>query len=378
MIAMIEVREVSSGKEQRDFLNFPLRMYRDCPYFAPPLYSDEKKIFRKDYVYADTCDSVFFNAYKDGVMAGRISGILQKAANEKYGEKKVRFTRFDAIDDPEVSRALFDALEKWALDKGMDTVTGPLGYSDLEREGLLIEGFDQLSTFEEQYNAEYYQHHIEALGYTKDVDWVESQIRAPKVVDEQLAKTADYLMKRNGLHFAQVKSVNDLLRRYGDKFFDLLDRSYDQIYGTVPFTDGMKKMMISNFKLIMKLKYIALIVNKDDNLVCLGICFPSLAKALQKSGGRLTPAGIVRVLWAINHPKIIDFGLIGVDQAYLKKGVTACVVSGIMGILAQPGVEYAETNLNLEDNYAIRNTWKRFDSVEHKRRRCYIKKLIKC
>ena len=133
MIAMIEVREVSSGKEQRDFLNFPLRMYRDCPYFAPPLYSDEKKIFRKDYVYADTCDSVFFNAYKDGVMAGRISGILQKAANEKYGEKKVRFTRFDAIDDPEVSRALFDALEKWALDKGMDTVTGPLGYSDLER-----------------------------------------------------------------------------------------------------------------------------------------------------------------------------------------------------------------------------------------------------
>jgi len=204
---------------------------------------------------------------------------------------------------------------------------------------------------------------------------VESQIRAPKVVDEQLAKTADYLMKRNGLHFAQVKSVNDLLRRYGDKFFDLLDRSYDQIYGTVPFTEGMKKMMISNFKLIMKLKYIALIVDKDDNLVCLGICFPSLAKALQKSGGRLTPAGLVRVLWAINHPKIIDFGLIGVDQAYLKKGVTACVVSGIMGILAQPGVEYAETNLNLEDNYAIRNTWKRFDSVEHKRRRCYIKKL---
>ena len=375
MIAMIEVREVRSRKEQRDFLNFPLRMYRDCPYFAPPLYSDEKKIFRKDYVYADTCDSVFFNAYKDGVMAGRISGILQKAANEKYGEKKVRFTRFDAIDDPEVSRALFDALEKWALDKGMDTVTGPLGYSDLEREGLLVEGFDQLSTFEEQYNAEYYQHHIEALGYTKDVDWVESQIRAPKVADEQLAKTADYLMKRNGLHFAQVKSVNDLLRRYGDKFFDLLDRSYDQIYGTVPFTEGMKKMMISNFKLIMKLKYIALIVDKDDNLVCLGICFPSLAKALQKSGGRLTPAGLVRVLWAINHPKIIDFGLIGVDQAYLKKGVTACVVSGIMGILAQPGVEYAETNLNLEDNYAIRNTWKRFDSVEHKRRRCYIKKL---
>ena len=161
---MIEIREALTGREQRAFLNFPLKMYRDNPYFVPPLYSDEKKIFRHDYVYYDTCEAVYYNAYRDGVQVGRISGILQKASNEKTGEKRVRFTRFDSINDQEVASALFKAVEDWALQKGMDTVCGPLGFSDLEREGLLIEGFDQLATFEEQYNADYYGALIEACG----------------------------------------------------------------------------------------------------------------------------------------------------------------------------------------------------------------------
>ena len=158
---MITVKEVQTKREQREFLNFPLDLYRGNPYFVPPLYGDEKKIFRKDYIYNDTCEAVYYNAYRDGKMVGRISGILQKAANEKYNEKRVRFTRFDAIDDQAVADALFGAVEAWAKARGMDTICGPLGFSDLEREGLLIEGFDQLSTFEEQYNAPYYQKLIE-------------------------------------------------------------------------------------------------------------------------------------------------------------------------------------------------------------------------
>ena len=372
---MITVKEVRTKKEQKDFLNFPLDLYKDNPNFTPPLYIDEKKIFKKDFTYSDCCDSVYYNAYKDGVMAGRIQGILQRAANEKNQEKRIRFTRFDAIDDPAVTRALFEKLEAWALSMGMDTVCGPLGFSDLEREGLLIEGFDKPATFEEQYNAPYYQHHIEALGYEKEVDWVESEIRVPKEKDESIDKAADFVMKRYKLHFGPAKNVNDFIERYGDKFFALLDTSYDKLYGTVPFTDAMKKEVISNFKLIVDLRFVAVILDENEDIVALGICFPSLAGALQKSRGRLTPAALIRVLKAVKKPKVIDFGLVGIRPEYLNRGITACFISGLYRMMEEEGIEHAETNLNLEDNYAIRNMWKRFDAVEHKRRRSYVKKL---
>ena len=372
---MIRIEEVKTKKQQKEFLNFPLKLYRDNPYFVPPLYGDEKKIFSPKYVYNDTCDSVFFLAYKDGKPAGRISGIIQRASNEKTGEKRCRFTRFDAIDDRDVSAALFAALEDWAAKHGMDTICGPLGYSDLEREGLLIEGFERLATFEEQYNAEYYQHHIESLGYQKEVDWFESMLRAPEEDDGTLKKMADYVMQRYRLHFGPAKNVNDFLKKYADGFFELLDKGYEHIYGTVPFTDGMKKMMIANFKLIIDLKYVAVILDENDRLVCLGLCFPSIAAAVQKSGGHLTPAAIVRLLCAIRHPSVLDLGLIAVAPEYLNRGVSAVIAAELVRMLKEDGVEYAETNLNLEDNYAIRNMWKRLDEVVHKKRRSYIKKL---
>ena len=372
---MIRIEEVKTKKQQKAFLDFPLNLYKDNPYFVPPLYGDEKKMFRPDYIYNDTCESVFFLAYEGEKVVGRIQGIIQNASNEKTGEKRCRFTRFDALDDPAISKALFDALEKWACAKGMDTMCGPLGYSDLEREGLLIEGFDQLSTFEEQYNAEYYQHHIEALGYKKEVDWFESKLYAPKEDDGSLKKMADFIMQRYHLHFGPAKNVNDFLKKYVDGFFELLDVGYDKLYGTVPFTDGMKKMMVDNFKLIIDLKYVAVILDENDKLVCLGLCFPSIAKAVQKSGGRLTPGAIVRLLKAIKKPSVLDLGLIAVSPEYLNKGVSAVIASELVRMLKEDGIDYAETNLNLEDNYSIRNMWKRFDEVNHKKRRSYVKKL---
>lgn len=374
-MADIIVREARTKKEQKDFLEFPLKLYRDNPCFVPPLYGDEKKIFRKDYVYYDTCEAVYYNAYRDGKMVGRISGILQKVSNELRQEKRVRFTRFDTINDEAVARALFEAVETWALAKGMDTVCGPLGFSDLEREGLLVEGFEYLATFEEQYNAAYYGELIEKLGYEKEVDWTESMIKAPADYDGSLDKMTDFIMKRYNLHFGPAKSVNEFLKLYADKFFELLDKSYAQLYGTVPFTDGMKKMLISNFRLIVKLKYVAVILDENDNLVCLGACFPSIAKAVQKSGGRLTPAALVRILRALNKPKVLDLALVGVDPAYLNRGISTAIAAGLMRMLQTDGIEYAETNLNLENNFAIRNLWKRFDETQHKRRRSYVKKL---
>ncbi len=372
---MVEVREVSGARMRRQFLNFPLKLYKGNKFFVPPLYSDEKKIFKKNYVYNDTCESVFFNAYKDGVIAGRISGILQKAANEKYGEKKVRFTRFDCIDDREVSAALFEALEKWALSRGMDTVVGPLGYSDLEREGLLIEGFDQPCTFEEQYNYEYYQHHIDAHGYEKDVDWVESQIRLPDDGGENLIKLGAYLQKKSNLHISDTKNVKEFVKKYEKDFFNMLDRSYDKIYGTVPFTEGMKKMMIDNFKLLFDTRYICLILNDLEQAIAFGILLPSMSKTMNKSQGKLYPWVLPKLLHEIKHPKVFDLGLIGVDPDYLASGAVACIMAKLVELLRESGVDHCETNLNLEDNMAIRNLWRKFNATENKRRRCYIKQL---
>lgn len=372
---MLTVTEVKTKRQQKDFLNFPLKLYKDNPNFVPPLYSDEKKMFRSDYVYYDTCEATCWNAYRDGEMVGRIQGILQKAHNEKTGEKRIRFTRFDAIDDQAVADALFETLECWARSKGMDTVCGPLGFSDLEREGLLIEGFDELATFEEQYNAPYYQRLIEHLGYRKEVDWEERKIYLPEKDDGSLKKMTEFIMNRYNLHYGEAKSKREFIRRYKDGFFDLLDAGYKDIYGTVPFTEGMKEMLIDNFMLIIELKYVCVLLDENEKLICLGLCFPSLSRALQKSGGKLTPAALVRVLHDIKHPKILDFGLVAVDPEWANRGVATVISQRILEVLREGDVQYAETNLNLEDNRAIINQWKRFRAVQHKKRRSFIKKL---
>ena len=372
---MVEIRQVRTRREQREFLDFPLDLYKGNPCFVPPLYSDEKKMFRPGYVYSDCCDWICFNAYKDGRIAGRIQGIIQKAANEKNGERRVRFTRFDAVDDFEVSRALFEAVENWGREKGMDTICGPLSFSDLEREGLLIEGFDQPQTFEEQYNAPYYPQHIERLGFAKEVDWLESRIYAPEEDEEDLDKLTDFIFRRYKLHFGPSKNTRDFMKRYADGIFELIDKSYEGLYGTVPFTEGMKKLMIDNFRMVINPKYTAVILDENEKMVCFGFAIPALAPALVGTRGKFTPKVLLRLLRCIRHPKIIDLCLIGVEPAWLNRGVSVAFASAILHMLRDTDVEYAETNLNLEDNYAIQNMWRRFNAVQAKRRRAYVKKL---
>jgi len=350
-------------------------MYKGNDCFVPPLYGDEKSMFKPGFVYNETCDIVNYLAYDGDTVVGRIQGIIQKDANRKNNEKRVRFNRFDAIDSPEVAAALFGAVEEWALAKGMDTACGPLGFSDLEREGLLIDGFDQLSTFEEQYNAPYYQKLIEDLGYEKEVDWTESKLYLPEEGEETLRKMTDYVMKRYKLHFGEAKNVSDFIDKYADEFFALLDKSYEHLYGTVPFTEGMKKQLITSFKLIVDLKHVAVILDENNRVVCMGICFPSIAKAVQKSKGKLTPVALIRLLKAIKKPDVIDLGLIAVEPEYMNRGVSTILSTEIINMLKRDNIDHAETNLNLEDNFAIQNQWKRFKEVKHKRRRAFVKKL---
>lgn len=375
---MITVKEVVTRRGQKEFLNFPIDLYKGNPNFVPPLWADEMKMFRPGYVYSDCCDSVFYNAYRDGRIVGRIQGIIQRAANEKNNERRVRFTRFDAIDDLEVSRALFEAVEKWAVERGMDTACGPLGYSDLEREGLLIEGFDQLSTFEEQYNAPYYQKHIEAMGYTKEVDWLEFQLYGPESEEtlKEQEQLAEFIMKRYKLHFGPAKNGRDFLKRYADGVFRLIDDSYDKLYGTVPFTEGMKKLMMDNFSMVISTKNIAVILDENDRVVCFGMTIPALAGALAGTRGKYTPLTLLKLLRAIRRPTAIDLCLIGVDPEYLNRGISTVFAVELMHMLADKRITHAETNLNLEDNWAILNQWKRFSHKNHKRRRAYVKKLV--
>ena len=373
---MIEVKEVSSHRQRKEFISFPNRLYKDNPCYVPPLWLDERKIFKKDYIYYETCEAVYFNAYRDGVMAGRISGIIQRASNEKTGQKRVRFIRFDCIEDFEVAKALFEACEGWARSKGMDIVCGPLGFSDLEREGLLIEGFDQMNTFEEQYNAPYYQDFIERLGYEKEVDWLEYRIFAPdSEQEEEMRKMSDFVMRRYKLHFGQAKNGKDFVSKYMDGFFDILDKSYENIYGTVPFTDSMKKLLIDNFNLIIDQNHAAVILDENENVILMAICFPSIAKAMKISDGHLTPRSISTFLRDRKHPEVIDLGLIGVSPEWMNRGVSICVAAELAKMLKMAPTKYAESNLNLEDNYAIQNLWKRFNSVQNKKRRSYIKWL---
>ena len=375
---MITVREVKTRKEQKAFLDFPLDLYAGNPCFVPPLYMDEKKMFQPGYVYSDCCEFTNFLAYKDGIVAGRIQAIIQKAANEKNGEKRVRFCRFDAIDDFEVSKALFGATEQWARDKGMDTVCGPLNFSDLEREGLLVEGFDQQATFEENYNAEYYQHHIERLGYVKEVDWVGFRLYgadSPETLEE-MEQLSDFIFRRYKLHLGPSKNATDFLNRYADGIFSLLDKSYEGLYGTVPFTEGMKKLMIDNFKLVIDPRFVAVILDENENVVCFGLTFPAIAGALAGGRGKITPKTAWKLLKALRNPDALDLCLVGVEPEYMNRGISAIFSVAIMKMLRDnPNLRFADTNLNLEDNYAILNQWRRFRKEQVKRYRSYVKHL---
>lgn len=372
---MIEIREVFTKKEQKRFIDFPIKLYKGNKCFVPPLYSDEKALFKKDYHYYETSEAVYYNAYKDGKMVGRISGILQKSSNEKWNQKRVRFTRFDSINDQEVANELFNAVEKWAKEKGMKEVVGPLGFSDLEREGLLIEGFDELSTFEEQYNYDYYQTLIENLGYVKEIDWTERQLKAPKEIDPRFENLTTKIMEKYKLHRGHAKNINDFLKKYADGFFEILDITYDKIYGTVPITTNMKENLIKSFKLIVNVEEVAVIVDENERIVAFGLSFPSLSKALVGTNGKLTPVTLCKLLKAIKKAKSFDLGLIGVLPEYEMKGVASILIYEILKLLSNGKYEYAETNLNLETNSHIINQWKSFESRLHKRRRAYIKKL---
>ena len=372
----MEIVKVRSAKDKKSFIDFPLKLYKNNEFFVPPLYADEKSIFTDKNAYFKTCDSEFFLAKQNGKVVGRIQGIIQKQYNAINNEKRVRFTRFDAIDDQEIACALFNAVEQWAKENGMDTVCGPLGYSDLEREGLLIEGFDQLSTFEEQYNYPYYKKLIENLGYVKEVDWLEYKLIKPNELSEKISRVATKTLSLNKLHVGgEGLSKKQFIKKYKNGIFYCIDECYRNLYGVVPFTVEMKKQIIDQFMLLLDNRFLQVICDENEKVVAFGLCLPSIGKALQKSGGKLTIPALIKVLKCAKKPKVLDLALIGVLPEYQSKGVNAVALNYLISVMNANAISYCETNLNLESNEKVQQQWKYFENVQHKRRRSYVKKI---
>lgn len=374
---MIEIVEVKTKKQQKQFVDFPTKLYKDNQFYVHPLRGDELNWFNPEKnVSFEECDIVFYLALKDGEVAGRVCGIVQKVYNEKTHSKRVRFGRLDFIEDFDVAKALIESIELWAKEKGMDTVHGPLGFNDLDREGLLIEGFDQLATFEENYNYPYYQEYLEKLGYAKDIDYLAFRINLPEKTDPRIKRIGDMMMKKYKLHIATARNLNEYLAKYKDGIFDLIDEAYGDLYGVIPYNDKLRKQIIDQFKMIINMNFIITLLDENENVVAFGFALPSLANAVRKSKGRLFPLGAFRILHEKKHCKVADFGLVGVKKEFQGKGLTAIILDYVISQAKEIGVVSVETNQSLENNHKILQTWKNFDDVKnHKRYRCFIKSL---
>ena len=373
---MIEIKEVKTKKDIRNFVKFPHKLYKGNPYFVPFLDIDEiNKFDKKKNESYDDCIVKCFLAYKDNVIVGRIAGIIQKLYNKKVNEKRVRFSRFDSINDQDVANKLFLSVENWAIEQGMNIIHGPMGYNDLDREGLLIEGFDQMSTFEEQYNYDYYPTLIENYGFKKEVDWVEYRLFRPKEPIERIERISNAVSKRYELILNSPKNVKKYIKSNKQKLFKLLDDAYSPLYGVVPFSDKVKDALIEQFNLVLNDDFLVTVTNKTEDIVAFGLVLPSLSESVNKNKGKLLPFGIFRMLKQIKKPKSVDLALIAIEPSYQNKGVSAMIMSALIKGMIEKDIDYAETNLMLETNNRIQNQWDVFDYIQHKKRRSYIKKL---
>ena len=373
---MYVIKEVNTKKDINRFINFPMELYKDSPYYVPMLIGDEKKIFKEDYVYNNICDTIFFLCVDENdKVVGRIEGIIQKSSNEKWNQKRVRFTRFDCINDQEVANLLFDAVASWAKKHDLDEMVGPLGYSDLEREGLLIDGFDKLQTYEEQYNYEYYQHLIDNYGFEKDVDWLEYKLFPPKVMDERIENLSKKIMERRGFTLCKPTNLSKFIKEYKDAFFDIIDVTYSKLYGTVPFTKEMIESSLSNFRLILRPQDLVLVLNKEKKVIGFALIFPSISKIVTKYKGKINLRFLIDFLKNKKKPEVLDLGLIGALPEFAMQGVATVLMYAFYQLLLQEPIEHIETNLMLEHNDNILKFTANLEREYTKRRRCYKKKI---
>lgn len=375
----VEIKQISGNKDLREFIHFGIDHYKGNPYFVPPLVLDEMGTFnpRKNPVY-DFCESVHFMAYRDGKPVGRIAGMINHRSNEKFNEKKARFGWIEFIDDPEVSDALLRAVEDWAAEKGQTELNGPLGFTDLDYEGCLIEGFDQMGTASTIYNYPYYASHFEKHGYVKDADWVEFKIYIPEGIPDKHIRIGEIVKKKYNLTVVKPESRKRLLNEYGHQVFDLLNLAYANLYGFCELTERQIQYYIKMYLPMVRLDCVRIILDGEKNVIGFGIAIPSLSRALQKSQGKLLPFGFIHLLKALKgRNDVIDLYLIGVHPEYQSKGVNALLFTELIPQFIENGYHYAESNPELESNEKVQGQWDYFKREQHKRRRAFRKEIGK-
>ncbi len=368
---MLVVKEIITKKDKRRFYKFPVQLYRDCPYFVPALYVDESSEFDPKqngaFAYAE-CK--MWLAERDGKVVGRAAGVLNKAYNKKMGVQQMRFTRFDFVDDAEVVDALFEKVVEYAREMGMNEIIGPIGFSDLDKQGLVVEGFEEEDMYITPYNYPYYATHFERLGMTKKVDWMEFQITIPDKMVDRLDRISNLAIERYGYKILRFNKISEI-KPHIIPALQIMNEAFEKLFGVVWLSE---KQLLDFSKLILLVgnpDYVSVVTDKNDNIIGYGFMAPSISKAVRESRGRLLPFGIFRILRDLKRSKTLDLYSIGVKPEYQNKGVNAILLRESLAGAIKNGMKYAETGPELETNVEVQSQWKMFEHRNHKRRRCY-------
>lgn len=371
----IIIKEVADNQTLNDFVQLPYQLYKNETNWVPPMMSDEKSalIPEKNPAF-DFCKVKFWVAYKDGKCVGRIGGIINALWIEKKGEKIGRFTRPEFIDDQEVSALLMTTVENWLKEEGMVEVQGPLGFSNLDHQGCLIEGHDWLPSVASDYHMAYYLNHFEQLGYEKEIDWVEFRITFPDALPEKSFKVADMLINRYGLQPLNFSSSKEL-EPYKEKVFELFNKAFAELFGTFELPQKLIDFYMSKFFPMLNARYVKIILDKEGEMAGFLIALPSLSKAMQKAKGKLLPFGWWHLMRALKKPNEMDLMLTGVKPELQRMGVAALLMNDLWKTAKEDGIKYVETTGMLENNHVAIQMWKSFDHIQHKRKRCFKKSL---
>jgi GNAT superfamily N-acetyltransferase len=373
---MLEIKEVKTRKEQKIFAALSTAMYGKVPQAIPDMISDEMNMFNpKKNPAFEYCRVKQFLAYRDGKCVGRIAGIINKAANEKWHTKRIRFSRVDFIDDPEVSAALFEAVMNWGRQEGLTEIHGPIGFSDMDQEGMLVEGFQEEGIFITIYNHPYYVKHMEDMDFKKDTDWMEFQVKIPKEPNERMDMLSAAVLKKHKIKLVEPKSRRQI-KPYITMIFDLYNITYEKLYGTVRLSYQQIMKYYDQFILMINPKYLKILLDENDQLIGVGLAMPSLNKAAKQSNGRLFPLGWYRLLRApYAKSKVLDLYMIGVLPSMQNKGLTAILMNSMAAAARKNGFEIAETGPELENNHQVQALWKHYEVRQHKRRRCWVRAI---
>lgn len=374
----VELIQVKNRKQLRDFVEFPNTLYKDSKYYVPKLSMDELSTLdpKKNPAF-EFSEAALYLAYKDGKLAGRVAAIVNHKANKKWNHKEVRFGWIDYIDDLEVSKALIDKVIEYGKAKGMEKIVGPLGFTDFDPEGMLVEGFEEMCTMVLLYNYPYYPKHMEALGFRKEIDWLEYKIFIPDSVPERIERLAKIIPEKYGVRVRKITRREIRKEKLGHKIFALVNETYKNLYNFTQLTEEMIDKYVNFYLGLIDLKYITLVEDKNKNIVAFGLSMPSIVNALRKCRGKLFPFGWYHIIKSLyfKHEDCVELLLIGVKAEYRNHGLLALIFNDLIPRYNKAGFKYGESNAELETNFMIQSPWDNFEFEQKKRRRVVYKDI---